>query len=45
MESKPKVRYDPSPEKESLPKNKVRLLKNIIFYKKYIDSNTKKNKR
>jgi hypothetical protein len=33
MESKPKARYDPSPEKESLPKDKVRLFKNIIFYK------------
>jgi hypothetical protein len=34
MESKHKERYGPSPEKESLQKNKVRLLKNIIFYKK-----------
>ena len=33
MESKPKARYDPSPEKESLPKDKVRLFKNVIFYK------------
>lgn len=31
MESKPKVRYDPSPEKENLPKNKVSLVKTIIF--------------
>ena len=34
MESKPKARHDTSPEKESLQKNKVRLFKNIIFYKK-----------
>ena len=33
MESKPKERYDPSPEKESLSKDKVRIFKNIIFYK------------